>query len=363
MSRTLPRRADTPFRSTTLGRSWRALRTRLRNRRFQFILLTDVSKPPRKLSITAGMALVLSALLGSLALFAGAVAYEGFAHSLALHLAQRRIAELGAERDDLAGSNRRQSAALVDLGRQVEQLADRLRELERSAQSIGRKVGVTIGGDASTAAAATGAPASAGLPAASADLPTASAERAAPIGPLTAPDESDVDPVGWVEGLLGRTAQQDQQLTTVLDRLASPADAYAARLAHTPAGLPVAGAITSPFGVRTNPIERSREMHQGVDIAAQLGEPVQATADGRVRYAGWIPGYGNAVEIDHGYGYLTLYGHNSRLAVKAGQTVVRGAVIAYAGSTGLSTGPHVHYEIRVAGRAVDPLAFARKSER
>jgi murein DD-endopeptidase MepM/ murein hydrolase activator NlpD len=98
-------------------------------------------------------------------------------------------------------------------------------------------------------------------------------------------------------------------------------------------------------------------MHEGIDIAVPSGTPVAAAASGTVITAGWLGGYGNLVVIDHGNGLATAYGHNSSVTVGAGQSVAQGQVIAYSGSTGHSTGPHVHFEVRVNGSAVDPLGY------
>ena len=98
-------------------------------------------------------------------------------------------------------------------------------------------------------------------------------------------------------------------------------------------------------------------MHEGIDIAVPTGTAVVASASGQVIYAGWMGGYGNLVLIDHGGGLATAYGHNSGFAVGSGQSVAQGQVIAYAGSTGNSTGPHVHFEVRVNGSPVDPLGY------
>ena len=114
---------------------------------------------------------------------------------------------------------------------------------------------------------------------------------------------------------------------------------------------PVSGSVTSGFGSRWG------RMHEGIDIAVGQGTPVHAAAAGTVIYAGWMEGYGNLVAIDHGNGLSTAYGHNSALACSVGQTVSAGEVIAYSGSTGHSTGPHVHFEVRVNGSPVDPLGY------
>ncbi len=124
-----------------------------------------------------------------------------------------------------------------------------------------------------------------------------------------------------------------------------------AKIAVTPSIWPANGEVSSRYGLRWG----GSDFHPGIDIAADTGTPVVATADGVVVESGWNSGgYGNLVEIDHGNGIHTLYGHNSQIAVSIGTAVKKGQVIAYMGSTGFSTGPHVHYEVRVNGKAVNP---------
>lgn len=128
-------------------------------------------------------------------------------------------------------------------------------------------------------------------------------------------------------------------------------------LAAMPTIWPTSGEVTSRFGWRSSPWGDGREMHSGIDIANSFGTPIYATADGEVVQSGWAGGYGNIVQIHHGNGIETIYGHNSRVIAAVGQTVKKGQVIAYLGSTGRSTGPHLHYEIRVNGTAVDPISY------
>ena len=118
--------------------------------------------------------------------------------------------------------------------------------------------------------------------------------------------------------------------------------------------MPVSGEITSPFGWRTHPIFGNQRYHSGIDIAAEYGTPICAAQSGVVITAGWIDGYGNTIMIDHGGGIVSLYGHNQSLAVNVGQSVNQGQVVAYCGSTGNSTGPHCHFEVRLNGDSVDP---------
>lgn len=120
---------------------------------------------------------------------------------------------------------------------------------------------------------------------------------------------------------------------------------------------PIYGEITSSFGWRVHPVFGTEKFHSGLDIAADYGDPVVAANSGTVIYADWMGGYGNAVMIDHGGGIVTLYGHNSSLVVSNGQQVAKGQRIANAGSTGYSTGPHCHFEVRIHGEVTDPLNY------
>lgn len=120
---------------------------------------------------------------------------------------------------------------------------------------------------------------------------------------------------------------------------------------------PISGPVTSEFGWRVHPITGSQRFHSGVDIGGDYGQSVHAAQSGTVEYAGWISGYGNSVIINHGGGITTLYGHNQSLAVSEGQSVSQGQTIAYCGSTGNSTGPHCHFEVRQNGEPVSPYSY------
>jgi len=128
-------------------------------------------------------------------------------------------------------------------------------------------------------------------------------------------------------------------------------------LAATPSIKPVRGWFTSKFGYRISPFTNRPVMHNGIDIAAAPGSPIVAPADGVVSFAGYDPGYGKLVSIDHGYGVVTRYGHTSQIFVEVGQKVKRRDVIAAVGNTGRSTGPHLHYEVRVNNVPVDPQNY------
>jgi len=143
----------------------------------------------------------------------------------------------------------------------------------------------------------------------------------------------------------------------LLDNLNDYKERMSPYLLNYPTIWPVTGQISSGFGWRNNPIGRGNEYHYGIDIPARSGTPIRAAGGGTVTFAGWNSGYGNTIIIDHGSGITTMYAHNSSNNVTEGQRVERGDIIAYVGSTGRSTGPHVHYEVRRNGTALDPVTF------
>ena len=172
-----------------------------------------------------------------------------------------------------------------------------------------------------------------------------------------APEVDNIVGTGGPEAVpaLDHAADQlERELRTINDRMKSDM----LRLSSVPNGLPVNGYITDGFGLRHNPFSgEGHESHQGVDIAVDYGTPVAATADGLVVHAGPYAGYGNLVILYHSNGVTTRYGHMSRVTVEPGQRVKRGDQIGHAGSTGRSTGPHVHYEVRENDQPLNPMRF------
>lgn len=164
--------------------------------------------------------------------------------------------------------------------------------------------------------------------------------------------------------LNGHAGPFEQQLSRVSISRAQ-LDQLTKTLAQVPYRTPVLGEIelSSGFGVRTDPFLGRPAMHTGLDFRASTGDPVRATANGRVVSAGWAGGYGRMVEIDHGNGLSTRYGHMSHISVKVGEQIHIGQVVGEVGSTGRSTGPHLHYETRIDGEAVDPQRFLRAGAR
>ena len=130
-----------------------------------------------------------------------------------------------------------------------------------------------------------------------------------------------------------------------------------------PSRVPVEGyRMSSDFGSRWHPVTGGRKQHKGIDLASPTGTPIHAAADGVVGRADWFSGYGLYVQLEHGGNLQTRYGHMSRLNVAAGQRVRKGDVIGFVGSTGRSTGPHLHYEVRIAGEAVNPIPYMQAGE-
>jgi len=166
-------------------------------------------------------------------------------------------------------------------------------------------------------------------------------------------------PLG-TEAMLELTAARIKALTANLNAEIEPAlERALAEEAARPYGYPlrVRTYIASGFGTRRNPFGRGYEFHDGIDLPAWYGTPIYATAPGRVIESGWSKIYGYYVKVNHGYGYQTLYGHMSKILVERGQRVKRGDVLGRVGSTGRSTGPHVHYSVYIRGEAVNPLPF------
>ncbi|MEI7035814.1 M23 family metallopeptidase [Fulvimonas yonginensis] len=200
-------------------------------------------------------------------------------------------------------------------------------------------------------------------------------ERLAEVGKLD-PDEFDFDQppaVGGLEDTAGGAYALPPTLDASIEQLATQFDTQQAQLSALqsllldakidsnlkPTGMPAAGYISSYFGVRPDPFDGHSARHTGLDIAVPFGAGVHAVAEGMVTFAGERSGYGKVVEIDHGNGYMTRYAHNSQLLVRPGQRVRVGQLISRAGSTGRSTGPHVHFEVWYRGRVVNPLAYVK----
>jgi murein DD-endopeptidase MepM/ murein hydrolase activator NlpD len=156
-----------------------------------------------------------------------------------------------------------------------------------------------------------------------------------------------------LQQLMEELRKAAERVDGIKDYLRLQKDLYMA----TPKGYPVAGSISSPYGKREDPITGNAGFHSGIDISASPGLAILATADGIVSHSGWTPHSGYVVVLEHGCGFSTIYAHNKKNAVNLGEKVKRGEIVGYVGSTGKSTGPHVHYEIWEKGKSVNPKRF------
>lgn len=251
------------------------------------------------------------------------------------------------------------------LQREIATVEQRFRELDDTLRSIAvreEQMRMLAGLPVEASATRTGDPAVIGTELASGEGPVRV------VGPVTA-SVADLGAVtrrrpfegrlGWtsrpdVEGLISRAANLASGFRDVSDSL----QANYQRFANTPSILPTAGWLSSQFTrSRFHPILHENRPHEGIDVTAPTGTPIVAPAAGKVVRAGMEGGFGLVVEIDHGNGIVTKFAHCSRIAVRVGQKVTRNQLIAAVGSTGLSTAPHLHYEIHVNGKPVDPLTY------
>jgi murein DD-endopeptidase MepM/ murein hydrolase activator NlpD len=218
------------------------------------------------------------------------------------------------------------------------QLAEQISELQTAVDQLGERA--TVDPTASRAMDK--------LPAIVKSRAMGGASRAA-LSPMLGFGATDAA-LGVLSDLLGVIGNR-------LDSVRDSVERRHALAAATPSVWPVAGWLTSTYGSRKDPFTHDADFHPGLDIAADYGQPVVATGDATVGSTGANGAYGNMVTLDHGFGIVTKYGHLSRIAVQADQHVTRGDVIGYVGSTGRSTGAHLHYEIWMNGRLTDPMTL------
>lgn len=165
-------------------------------------------------------------------------------------------------------------------------------------------------------------------------------------------------------GVVDLIRDRQRQLDRLEDRLEGLGASRRLSAQSAPAGWPVrSGYLSSPFGFRIHPTKKVRIFHEGVDLASPAGTPINAVADGIVTFSGRRNGYGKVIDIRHGNGFLTRYAHNAANLVKEGQQVRQGQKIATVGATGTATGPHLHFEVRQSGQAIDPMPYLETSRR
>ena len=170
------------------------------------------------------------------------------------------------------------------------------------------------------------------------------------------------DKLSDIEQLIGLSTEEDSTLAERVDLATVTSEEMSALMQHVPSGSPVEyRGITSKYGYRIHPTLKSREFHRGTDMKAPMKTPIYATADAIVEWAAKHKrsGYGNLIILDHSFGFKTYFGHLNKIVVKSGQFIKRGDLIGYTGNSGMSNGPHLHYEVRFVQRALNPFWFVK----
>jgi murein DD-endopeptidase MepM/ murein hydrolase activator NlpD len=295
-------------------------------RRWTLVLVPHGSEPSRIVEVSYNLLRGAAAVVGTLVVLGLLAAYATITHTTDLY----RAARLRQENATLAreiGELRGRLISLSDTLSTISQRDARIRVLANLEPIDPQVQAAGIGGPGSSELNLSGL--------------TGIARRSA---------EVRVD--------LGALIRRANLLASSFKEAADSLAFHTARLAATPSIMPTQGWLSSAFSsMRAHPILHLARPHEGIDVSAPMGSPIEAPAAGVVSDAGWETGYGNTITINHGFGIVTKFAHASKLLVKTGQRVARGQRIALVGNSGLATGPHLHYEVHVNGRPVDPLKY------
>jgi len=291
---------------------------------YTVLILPDATSPARKLHVTSSVITAVSSVL--------AIAVLAFAFFLYQYVSLNvRMLELRQLRQE--AGDRNVLAAKVS---QLEGELSRLRDLDRKLRVV---AGLDKGEEQQPAMAMGGAE---------------TQSRSALLDALKQQTGRLVD---WVTRDLETLGQEITSRERSFRELKTLLEEKRSLLASTPTIWPVKGLVTAGYGYRHSPFTGQREMHEGLDVGAPHGTAIVATADGVVSFSGPLSAFGNVVFINHGHGFTTFYAHNSSNRVKEGQMVKRGEVVAYIGTSGRTTGPHVHYEVQFNGVTVNPMKY------
>ena len=283
---------------------------------YTVFILPHAQERFRKLHVSKSFLVGLVSILG-VVLVAGAVSPH---LAFKMHAQSTNIASLEEENKRLRDEKVQFESSLAQMGEQID-------AIEHLAGKLASAVGLR-------------------------DLPSIRAARGGGARSLTVGG-----PQSYLDEELGALRQRTESLDRSFGELRQAWEKRLRVLASTPSLQPVAGPFSDGFGWRKDPFTGEREFHRGIDIVAPLGTEVRAAADGLVTAAGRMNGYGKVIHLSHGFGHGTRYGHLSEISVRPGTRVHRGDVIGRVGSTGRSSGPHLHYEVFVGGRAVDPRKY------
>jgi murein DD-endopeptidase MepM/ murein hydrolase activator NlpD len=295
-------------------------------RRWTVVLVPHGSEPSRIVEVSYGVLRMVAGAVGGMVILALLAAYATVSHTTDLSRSaslQQENASLAREIGELHG----RLAGLADTLTRISQRDARIRVLANLDPIDPQVQAAGIGGPASPEIALAG---------------------------LTGVSRRTADIRVDLSALIRRANLLASSFQEAADSLAF----HTARLAATPSIMPTQGWLSSAFSsMRTHPILHMARPHEGIDVSAPNGSPIEAPAAGVVTDAGWESGYGNTITINHGFGIVTKFAHASKLLVKNGQRVSRGQRIALVGNSGLATGPHLHYEVHVNGRPVNPLKY------
>ena len=298
-----------------------------KKRRWTLVLVPHDSEPSKIIEVSYSLLKLGGALVAVVIAASLLFGYANLSHSVDLSRADQLEAEnraLSAELGDLHGRLHHLSDTIATLAQRDEQIR-LLANLDPIAPEV-RQAGI---GGPSEPTRASAAPAT---------------------GLVRRADEIRVD--------LSAMIRRANLLATSFNEAADSLESHRERVAAMPSILPTQGWLTSNFSnARLHPILGFARPHEGIDVSAPTGTPIEAPAAGRVTEVGWESGYGNVMVLDHGYGIVTKFAHTSKVLVRVGQRVKRGDRIALVGSTGLATGPHLHYEVHVNGHPVNPLRY------
>jgi murein DD-endopeptidase MepM/ murein hydrolase activator NlpD len=291
---------------------------------YTVLILPDATSPARKLHITKPVITVFSSLVG-VSLFALAFFLYQYVN---LNVRMLELKQLRQEAGD--------RSFLAERVSQLESELTRLRDLDQRLRAVAGLGKEEVKGSA---------------------LAQGGAETLSHGALLDAVRQRTGRLVDWVNHDLDTLGKEVSSRERSFRELKKFLEEKRSVLASTPTIWPLKGLVTAGYGYRRSPFTGQREMHEGLDIAAPLGTPIQVTADGIVSFVGPLAAFGNVVFVNHGHGFTSFYAHVSASRVKEGQQVRRGDVIAHVGMTGRTTGPHVHYEVQVNGTTVNPIKY------
>lgn len=291
---------------------------------YTVLILPDATSPARKLHVTSSVITAVSSVLAIAVLAFAFFLYQYVSLNVRM-LEMRQLRQEAGDRNVLAAKVSQLEGELL-----------RLRDLDRKLRVV---AGLDKGEEQQPAMAIGGAE---------------TQSRSALLDALKQQTGRLVD---WVTRDLETLGQEITSRERSFRELKVLLEEKRSLLASTPTIWPVKGLMTAGYGYRSSPFTGQREMHEGLDVAAPHGSPIVATADGVVSFSGLLSAFGSVVFINHGHGFTTFYAHNSSNRVKEGQMVKRGEVIAYVGTSGRTTGPHVHYEVQVNGVTVNPMKY------